>query len=214
MDRQQFNTTAREGIDAGFATQRLWLKPLAESDAFDFAVLGGAVEVASMTGHIPYPLTIEGARRWIAEIAEDGPDRSVVSIRLRAAPGTRADSGQLVGICGYAADYDVHGMHAIGYFVGTRYWGNGYATEAARAMIQRCFETTGSAGIRANHFTENVASARVLQKLGFAADGPGRSWCPVNMAERETLTYVLAPPASGAMSNPGLAEGSGEDRRP
>ncbi|MBX9925479.1 MAG: GNAT family N-acetyltransferase [Hyphomicrobiaceae bacterium] len=196
IERQQQRPGNRDGIEAGFATERLWLKPLADSDAFDFAVLGGAVEVASMTGHIPYPLTIERARQWIAEIAEDGHDRCVVSIRLRALPGMRPGGGELVGVCGYAPDYDHAGMHGIGYFIGTRHWGQGYATEAARAMIDRCFRTTASSGVRANHFAENAASARVLMKLGFTPDGPGRSWCPVHRAERDTVTYILTPPVS------------------
>lgn len=164
----------------GLATARLWLRPLLVTDALDFAVLGGPHEVASMTGHIPYPLTVSRAKDWIADLDIDGKQRSVMAILNR---------GQLIGVCGYAPERPNH--HAIGYFVGTAYWGRGFATEAAGAIIARCFERTSTRGIAAHHFAENVASGRVLQKLGFASCAAGRSWCPVLRAERDTMTYVL-----------------------
>lgn len=164
----------------GLATARLWLRPLLVTDALDFAVLGGPREVASMTGHIPYPLTVGSAKDWIADLEVDGTQRSVMAILYR---------GQLIGVCGYAPERP--NLHAIGYFIGTAYWGRGFATEAAGAIIARCFERTSSTGIAAHHFAENIASARVLRKLGFAPCAAGRSWCPVMRAERDTMAYVL-----------------------
>lgn len=170
------------------ATRRLVLRPLGEADAFEFAVLGGAIEVASMIGHIPYPLTVANARDWIAELPLDGPERCVLAVRCR---------DELVGVCGFAPESD--GLHAIGYFIGKPHWGRGFATEAARAMVARCFAVTGSRGITANHFVENAASARVLEKLGFSLAGGGRSWCPVHQSDRDTLVYLLTPAAFRAL---------------
>lgn len=55
---------------------------------------------------------------------------------------------------------------ALGYRLCRRAWGNGYATEAARALIDKGFATTHLARIFATTYEENVASQRVMQKAG------------------------------------------------
>lgn len=55
----------------------------------------------------------------------------------------------------------------IYYLIGQDYWGNGYATEAMTALIHYCFNTIGLQRIIALAKPENMASNRVIQKLGF-----------------------------------------------
>ena len=54
----------------------------------------------------------------------------------------------------------------LGYWIGAAYWGNGYATEAASALIARLVQTQPVNKISANHFLDSPASGRVLEKLG------------------------------------------------
>ena len=54
----------------------------------------------------------------------------------------------------------------IGYVLARRYWGQGYATEAAAAVLQFGFVRLGLRAIEAQALPENVASLRVMAKLG------------------------------------------------
>jgi RimJ/RimL family protein N-acetyltransferase len=53
------------------------------------------------------------------------------------------------------------------YGIAEHAWGNGYATEAAQAVATYCFESLGMPAVRASTDVANVASIRVLEKLGF-----------------------------------------------
>jgi len=64
-----------------------------------------------------------------------------------------------------------HRRAELGYWVGVPYWGNGYATEAARAVVKYGFGTLGLHRIFASHFANNPASARVLRKIGMRYEG-------------------------------------------
>jgi ribosomal-protein-alanine N-acetyltransferase len=79
----------------------------------------------------------------------------------------------------------------IGYELDSRYWGRGYATEAARAMLNLGFRQLKLHRIWAHCIAENVASARVMQKIGMQYEGrlrenewmKGRWW--------DTLMYAI-----------------------
>ena len=58
----------------------------------------------------------------------------------------------------------------LGYWIAREHWGQGYATEAARAVLQLA-KVLGHQRIVANHFVDNPASGRVLRKLGFCPTG-------------------------------------------
>ena len=55
----------------------------------------------------------------------------------------------------------------LGFWIGKPYWGRGYATEAARALVGYAFDKLGLTQIVAGAFRENRASRRVLEKVGF-----------------------------------------------
>ncbi len=79
----------------------------------------------------------------------------------------------------------------LGYELDPRYWGKGYANEAARAVVNFGFETLQVHRIWAECLAENQASARVLEKLGMRLEGrlredeyfKGRWW--------DTLIYAI-----------------------
>ena len=79
---------------------------------------------------------------------------------------TRKADGQLIGICGIE---ELPGTNdgELDYFLGKPYCGQGFATEAARAMVRFAFEHTGWDCIIAAIVPANTASNRVLDHLGF-----------------------------------------------
>ena len=73
---------------------------------------------------------------------------------------------RLIGNCGIRVNDPEMREANIGYELDSRYWGQGYATEAARAILRFGFETLGIHRIWAQTIAENVGSARVLEKIG------------------------------------------------
>jgi RimJ/RimL family protein N-acetyltransferase len=67
-----------------------------------------------------------------------------------------------------------HRRAELGYWIGVPYWGKGYATEAARALVQYGFETLQLHRIFASHFANNSVSAKVLRKIGMRHEGRQR----------------------------------------
>jgi ribosomal-protein-alanine N-acetyltransferase len=82
----------------------------------------------------------------------------------------RAD-GRLIGNCGIRQDTPESWEADLGYELAPAHWGRGYATEAARALLRFGFEELRLHRVRAYCLAENVASARVLQKIGMRCEG-------------------------------------------
>ena len=59
----------------------------------------------------------------------------------------------------------------LGYWIGVPYWGRGYATEAARAVMSHGFEDLGLNRIYAGYFARNNASGNIMRKLGMTHEG-------------------------------------------
>lgn len=62
-------------------------------------------------------------------------------------------------------------------------WGQGYAVEASRAVLTYCYDTLDMPVVRSSIDAPHVASARVLEKLGFACVGRG------DVSGRDTLFF-------------------------
>ena len=83
---------------------------------------------------------------------------------------TRADR-QLIGAAGLREIETEHCQAELGFWVGVEWWGNGYATEAARAVIGYGFRELQLNRIHAHYMVRNPASGRVLEKLGMRREG-------------------------------------------
>lgn len=62
----------------------------------------------------------------------------------------------------------------IGYTLAPDHWGKGYATEAAAAVIPHLFDTVGVTRVHGQLHPDNIASARVFERLGFVFEGRTR----------------------------------------
>ncbi|HEU4561646.1 MAG TPA: GNAT family N-acetyltransferase, partial [Longimicrobium sp.] len=138
------------------------------SDARTVDTLAGVYEVAHTTQHIPYPYPEGAAEEWITRhprewASGEGPTYAV----------TLAGDGTLVGAVGLSLTPQ-HVKGELGYWIGVPYWGQGYATEAARALVDFGFTALGLHRVEARCFCRNPASGRVLQKLGMALEGTHR----------------------------------------
>jgi len=85
------------------------------------------------------------------------------------------DDGKLIGTCGFNSWNVPFRSTVIGYDVNRQYWGNGYITEALRHIVKMAFDGKLSCDninrIQADTILGNVASEKVLLKLGFNEEG-------------------------------------------
>ncbi|GER90810.1 N-acetyltransferase [Dictyobacter vulcani] len=80
-------------------------------------------------------------------------------------------SQRLIGTCGLKITNRAVGEAELGYALHSDYWGHGYMTEAARAMVNYGFKTLQLRRIMGTCIPENTASIRVLQKIGMQQEG-------------------------------------------
>ncbi len=83
--------------------------------------------------------------------------QDLVAIRLK-------ETGRLIGIISCFDEKD--GSCEIGYGIGSRFWNQGYATEAIRRFLEYLFREKGLKTVYASFFTGNDASRRVMEKCG------------------------------------------------
>jgi RimJ/RimL family protein N-acetyltransferase len=138
------------------ATARLRLRAPQRDDASVIAALASDRRVAENTARIPHPYTLADAEDFLRYL-EESETETAFAITL-------ADDA-LIGICGLLMK--PRKTPEIGYWLGAPYWGHGYATEAARAVIDYAFEDLGLERLEAGARVSNPASRRVLEKCGF-----------------------------------------------
>jgi RimJ/RimL family protein N-acetyltransferase len=123
-------------------------------------------------------------RMFLDQQAETPRRKYQLAVVLRA-------KGRLIGNCGIRLNAPETRAADIGYELDPRYWGHGYATEAARAIVAFGFEQLGLHRVWSWCIADNVGSARVLEKLGMRREGrlrdhewfKGRWW--------DTLLYAI-----------------------
>jgi RimJ/RimL family protein N-acetyltransferase len=152
------------------STERLVLRPPMAEDAPAIAALANNFNVAKMVSRLPHPYRVEDALSFF----ENAPQWAA------------ADSNHIFVVALAGAPIGMMGLHRehgpdfeLGYWLGEPFWGQGYATEAGRAVLAWA-EARGQTRFTSRHFAENPASGRVLTKLGFIYTGA------------EEQTYCLA----------------------
>jgi RimJ/RimL family protein N-acetyltransferase len=152
--------TLRERSIPALETERLVLRAPRLEDVNAIAALANDRRVAEMTSRIPHPYGRADAEQFIAHANTNDSATAFVIILA---------DGTLIGGCGLG----VTGGDApeIGYWLGVPFWGRGYATEAARAVIDHAFIDRGCDVMLGGARVSNPASRRVLEKCGFQWTG-------------------------------------------
>ena len=171
------NSSALSAEAAAFAaipiptlrTARLILREPRDSDAPAWEKLCQPLEVAKNTLRMPHPYPPGAALEWVARLRQSHArgESFVFAVLVRDEPD---GEGTLIGSAGLHVD-PPHRHAEIGYVLGIDRWGKGYATEAARAIVEFGFGTLRLHRLHAGYYTRNPASGRVLEKLGFREEG-------------------------------------------
>jgi RimJ/RimL family protein N-acetyltransferase len=153
----------RARVETGSAAGAVRLRWPRRSDAARMAAYLNDYEIARMVSRVPHPYTLEHAHDWIDGQPEQraaGTD-FVFCIALRGAG--------MVGAIGlHQRDGDTF---ELGYWLAKDFWGRGVATQAGKLAIAWAQRNLHVTRLKADHFADNPASGRVLEKLGFAYTG-------------------------------------------
>lgn len=140
-----------------YETERLLLRNLTPEDYQAVFLWCGDPDVAR---YMVYPVytKAEDVRAWIETLDPDDPDAYEAGIVLKS-------TGELVGSGGvyYKPEND---LWTIGYNLRKDQWGNGYAVEMIRGILDLVRSTRDVRGIEGTFANENSKSRRVMEKLG------------------------------------------------
>jgi RimJ/RimL family protein N-acetyltransferase len=146
-------------------TERLVLRPFELEDAPVVQEHAADKEVARTTLSIPHPYPDGAAAEWIATHAPNAEQGTACDYAV-----VRAEDDQLIGSVGLIIDAP-HDRAELGYVIYRPYWNQGYATEAAAAVVRYGFRELGLNRIDAHDMVGNEASGRVMQKIGMQPEG-------------------------------------------
>ncbi len=147
-------------------TPRLRLRDFEEADWPDVHAYTSDYEVV---WRFPFgPSTEDETRRFIASVRAL-PKREPRAIYDLAV--ALRDTNRVIGGCYLKLEGMPEPTGFIVYLLNRQYWGQGYATEAARALIDVAFGTHHAHRVFTYCEVDNMASARVLEKVGMQREG-------------------------------------------
>lgn len=181
------NPMSSHGTEVRLISDRLVLREFLPSD--EEAVQAYASDPVVTRFLLWGPNTVDDTRAFIAESIENSrdPRRTIFELAV-----VHNESQTLIGGAGLSVTGSEEG--ALGYVFNRDFWSRGYATEAAKALLQFGFEQLGLRRISATCDPDNVASATVLTKAGLQFEERIRNHLRVRGALRDSLLFVAFAP--------------------
>jgi RimJ/RimL family protein N-acetyltransferase len=152
----------RDMLPGRVATKRLVLRAPIRGDVPEMVRLADNRAIASRLATLPSPYTRADGVGFV-EIIAQRPDERPYAITL---------DEKFVGVIGFS--FVAGKAPELGYWLGEPYWGKGYMTEAARALVEAAHKTGSFGTIVAQALADNEASIHVLEKAGFKRSGKGK----------------------------------------
>jgi len=157
----------REAGRCALETERLTLRKPTLADVNAIARIADDRRIAENT-RLPHPYSQDDAISFVRHVAAEQRE-TVFLIEHNHTP---------IGMVG--ADWREADTPELGYWLGVDHWGQGFATEAARAVIDFTFEEFDIPLIRSGARVANPASRNILEKCGF-------QWCGVELHRFQAL---------------------------
>ena len=139
------------------------------SDAKDLAAALSNKKVQdNLRDGLPYPYTEQDGKEFIsAMLSADENETFAFAITV---------NNMVIGSIGIFRQGNIHRQTAeLGYYIAEEYWGKGIMTEAVKQICEYVFAKSDIIRIYAEPFAYNIASCRVLEKVGFQYEGTLRS---------------------------------------
>ena len=178
-------------------TPRLTLRGYSWADVPRVQELVSDRRIAAGSFRIPHPYLTGGAEKWFEEQLQAAANGKAftfaVTLTGTRSPGREhdlSDTGHVIGTVALELELEQY-QADLGYWIGVSYWNKGFATEAARSVLDFAFSRTQLHRIVAQRFAFNAASERVLEKLGFAQEGTLRQARHKDGRFHDVVTYGL-----------------------
>lgn len=167
-------------------TERLEIREFEPSDLEALHAVYGDPEVTRFIP--PYP-TLEHTRRSLdVHVREARAGNPAFWALVERA------SGELIGDAGVGLIEGRGPEHELGYTLGARWWGRGYATEAARAVLDHALGELALPELLALVRSGNAASIHVLEKIGMERAGTRHAYGTEHLVYC-TVSLPSIPPA-------------------
>ncbi|ALC92897.1 acetyltransferase [Bacillus sp. FJAT-18017] len=136
-----------------------------KSDAETVATLCNNYNIFKSTLYLPYPYHLSDATNWIEHHYEN-----FIADKSYEFAITDKGTGKVFGAIALTNNKRFN-QGEVAYWIGEQYWGRGYATEATKAILQFAFEEKKLHKVFARYFSTNIASGRVMKKIGMKQEG-------------------------------------------
>jgi len=163
-------------------TSRLELMVPYKEQAGELSTLANNKVISERLATMPYPYGCDDALNWITAVQQMESGAAFIVV-LKT-------SGQIIGCCG-CGPTDKSDEIDFGYWIGVDFWGHGYATEAASAVLNHVLYKDRFEVITTDYQTDNLASACILKKLGFQVVGPRQRYSLAKQGNVETVQVNL-----------------------
>ncbi len=141
-------------------TPRLTLRPLEPADMAVIVDCLSDYSVCRNLARVPYPYHMSDAKAFLDFVGTLDERSAVRAITLRDNPLG------LIGIISH--EYSEAKQNSeLGYWLSVPFWGQGYATEAADALVTHAFAKSALEAMVACYFDDNPASGKILRRVGF-----------------------------------------------
>jgi RimJ/RimL family protein N-acetyltransferase len=160
--------TLHETSNCVLETERLTLRTPTLADTKAIAALANDRRIAENTKRLPHPYSVEHAAAFLRALTDERHE-TVFMIE---------NTGKPIGTVG--VDWRDPEAPELGYWLGVTHWGQGFGTEAARAVIDFTFEEFAIKQLLAGARVANPASRNILEKCGF-------QWARVELHRFEAL---------------------------
>jgi [ribosomal protein S5]-alanine N-acetyltransferase len=168
-------------------SERLKLREITNNDLKDIHWLHSFPKVDEFNT-LGIPENIEVTRKILQSTFEDQKKETRREIQWSIRLSTNQT---FIGLAGMRLSEERFKMGEIFYKLAPDYWGNGYATEAARALISFGFDTFGLHRIEAGTATKNIKSIHVLEKIGMKREGIRRKILPIRGKWYDNYQYAI-----------------------
>lgn len=184
-------------------TERLLLRPLTMNDSKELFAIFSDPEVMRYWSSPPWK-SLDEANDFISTSSAEMASGQSITLGI-----VLKESSSLIGKCRLFSYVKDSRRAEIGFGIGRRHWGKGYAPEAGQALLNYGFEVLGLRRVEAEIDPANDSSRKTLERLGFIREGLLRKRWEINGVVSDSALYGIL--ASEAVDAAGQAIAASED---
>jgi len=170
-------------------TSRLLIRPFTKADKDAIFALQSNAKVLRYWDAPPWTEEAQ-ADRFLTKCKQMEEKEQGIRVAIERIRDDESKS-EFIGWCAFFNWDPEYRSGGIGYCLAENAWGQGYATEAAGAVLTWAYETLDLNRVQSEADTRNIGSARVLEKLGFVLEGTLREDCIVNGEVSDSWVFGL-----------------------